>query len=94
MTVHHPSTGYSVALEEQRSGIVSPSSYYYQPKNLEQESLQTIPKSESMREQEVSNVGHTDTHTPEHVVDPTAKSFEPVGTCREPPPLQLQASLL
>ena len=94
VTVHHPSTGYSVAVEEQRSGNVSPSCYYYAPTNVEQEPLQTIPQTESKHEQEVSNVGHGDTHTIEHALDPMAKTFEPTGTRKEPPPLLPQASLL
>ena len=46
VTIHHPSTGYSVAMEEQRSGNVSPSCYYYPAvRSMEQDPLQTIPQS-------------------------------------------------
>ena len=41
----HPSTGYSVAVEEQKSVTVSPSCYYYSSRSVEQEPLQTIPQS-------------------------------------------------
>ena len=95
VTVHHSSTGYSVAVEEQRSGNVSPSCYYYPVRDVEQEPLQTTPQTESKHEQEVSNEGqYTSAHTTEHVLDPTVKCFQPAGTSKEPPPLLSQASLL
>ena len=94
VTVHHPSTGYSVAVEEQRCGNVSPSCYYYPVRKMEQEPLQTIPQTESIHEQEVSNEGHyASAHITEHALDPTAKCFQPIDTCKEPPPLLPQASL-
>ena len=43
----------------------------------------------------MSNIGHGDTYTTEHALDPMAKCFEPTGTHKEPPPPLLpQASLL
>lgn len=97
MVQHHHSTGYSVAVGEQRSGSVSPSRLYYpQRRNVEQEPLrQSIPQMVSMLEDEVGKVEHTDPfiHTTEHVLDPTAKCSEPIRTCKEPPPLSPQPSV-
>jgi chromosome segregation ATPase len=55
VTTHHPSTGYSVAVEEQRAGSVSPTCYYYPARKVEQEPLQTLPQMVSMHQQEMSN---------------------------------------
>jgi hypothetical protein len=72
VTTHHPSTGYSVAVEEQRAESVSPTCYYYPVRKVEQEPLQTLPQMVSMHQQEVSNKGQsTGTHTTEHNLDPT-----------------------
>ena len=90
VAVHQPSTGYSDAGEKQRFGTASPGCYY-PPRNVDQEPLRTLLQ--SMYKQEVSKIGHPDTHTTEYVLDPTAKSFEPVSTRKEHPPLLPQASL-
>ena len=93
VAAHRPSTGYSDVEEEQRSGTASPPGGSYPPRNVDHEPLQTLLQTECMYKQEVSNVGHADTHTTEYVMGPTAKSFEPVGTRKDPPPLLPQASL-
>ena len=94
VTTQYPSTGYSVAVEEQRAGSVSPTCYYYPGRKVEQEPSQTLPQTQtvSIHEQEVSNEGPA--YTIEHTLDPMAKCFQPTGASKEPPPLLPQASLL
>ena len=87
VTTQYPSTGYSVAVEEQRAGSVSPTPYYYPGRKVEQEPLQTLPQTASTHEQ-VGNEGQcTGAHTTEHILDPMEKCFQPTGASKGPPPL-------
>ena len=46
VTTQYPSTGCSIAVEEQRAGSVSPTCYYYPGRKVEQEPFQTLPETQ------------------------------------------------